>query len=149
MRAWGRRGAIDTPGRVMPRDIPMVGRAEERALVLDVVEQRTARGVVIAGAAGVGKTRLAGSVVAELAAAGFATEWVVGTRAASTIPFGAVAPLLPAPQVPSGVPQPIVDTMSEIRQAVTDRARGRGLVLGVDDAHCLDDASAALLHQLA
>jgi DNA-binding CsgD family transcriptional regulator len=132
----------------MYSDTPMVGRQEERDLVLDVIEQGTARGVVIAGAAGVGKTRLARAVVGELADAGFAVEWVVGTRAASTIPFGAVAPLLPTPRVPSSGRQPIVDTMSEIRHAVAARSAGRGLVLGVDDAHCLDDASAALLLQL-
>ena len=41
-----------------------------------------------------------------------------------------------------------VDVMGAIRQAVASRVEGRGLVLGVDDAHCLDEGSAALVHQL-
>jgi DNA-binding CsgD family transcriptional regulator len=39
--------------------------------------------------------------------------------------------------------------MASLREAIMVRAGGRGLVLTIDDAHCLDDASAALVHQLA
>ena len=52
-------------------------------------------GVVLAGAAGIGKTRLAGELLTRARAAGRATAWVQATRSAGSIPFGAFAHLLP------------------------------------------------------
>jgi DNA-binding CsgD family transcriptional regulator len=124
---------------------PLVGRqAELEALVADIREAR--RGVVLAGAAGVGKTRLAREALARVHAVGRDVEWVAATQAASSIPFGAVSHLLPAGERPGG------DRLDSLRRAaavLAQRGRGRPLVLGVDDAHLLDDASAALVHQLA
>jgi DNA-binding CsgD family transcriptional regulator len=124
---------------------PLVGRqAELEALVADIREAR--RGVVLAGAAGVGKTRLAREALARVHAVGRDVEWVAATQAASSIPFGAVSHLLPAGERPGG------DRLDSLRRAaavLARRGRGRPLVLGVDDAHLLDDASAALVHQLA
>ena len=41
------------------------------------------------------------------------------------------------------------DLLRRYRRAVVDAAKGRPLLVFVDDAHLLDDGSAALLHQLA
>src|SRR4051812_49973222 len=71
---------------------PLVGRDEELALAREALADGSAGGVVIAGAAGVGKTRLA----AELAASAGVVEWGRATRSAAAIPPGAVAALLPA-----------------------------------------------------
>jgi DNA-binding CsgD family transcriptional regulator/tetratricopeptide (TPR) repeat protein len=105
--------------------------------------------VVIAGGVGVGKTWLARSILDELATAGHAVERLAGTRAVAGIPFGAVTPLLPA-TIPSGRRgSEVLDLMTAILGDVTSRAREGRLVVGLDDAHCLDGASAAVILQLA
>ena len=131
----------------MSSDWPLVGRASELARVHDVIG--SGGHVVLAGPAGVGKTRLARETTDAFRSAGFATEWVIGTRAAAAIPFGAVASLLPPPMTRDTRSEPTVDTMVSIREAVMTRASGRGLVLTIDDAHSLDDATATLVQQLA
>jgi hypothetical protein len=51
--------------------------------------------LLLAGAPGVGKTRLAREALAAAEAAGCDTEWAVASRAVAAIPFGALAHLLP------------------------------------------------------
>jgi DNA-binding CsgD family transcriptional regulator len=84
--------------------------------------------------------------LAQAESAGRATEWVAATRAAASIPFGAVSRFLP-PADSLGDDRLV--TLRRAASAVAQRAHGRPLLLGVDDAHLLDDASAALIHQLA
>jgi DNA-binding NarL/FixJ family response regulator len=125
---------------------PLTGRDEELAAIQGVIGGTEVSGVVIAGAAGVGKTRLAREVLAWARAQGLATRWAVATQAASTIPFGALAQLPPDPD------EHALDQTQLLRQAAAALQEGAGarrLVLGVDDAHLLDGASAALIHQLA
>src|SRR5512132_2219664 len=123
----------------------MVGRqAELEALVADISEARG--GVVLAGAAGVGKTRLAREALVRVHAVGRDVEWVAATRAAASIPFGAFSHLLPAGERLGG---DRLDTLRRAAAVLAQRGRGLPLVLGVDDAHLLDDASAALVPQLA
>src|SRR5687767_2408615 len=75
---------------------PLTGRDAELRLVGEALSRGSAGGVVIAGLAGVGKTRLA-AAAAELAAAeGCAVEWVRASGSARSIPLGAFATLLPA-----------------------------------------------------
>jgi DNA-binding CsgD family transcriptional regulator len=124
---------------------PLVGRhAELETLAVALGDTRA--GVVLAGAAGVGKTRLAREALARAEAAGSEVEWVAATRAAASIPFGAVSHLLP-PAARLGDHR--VEILRRAAALLAERSRGRLLVLGVDDAHLLDDASAALVHQLA
>ena len=124
---------------------PLVGRADE----LEFVERSMARsggaGVVLAGAAGVGKTRLARCFLERAAAAGCVTAWVQATRSAGAVPFGAFAHLLPAELGTAGP----VNLLGVAGQAVAVRAGDGRLVLGVDDAHLLDASSAALVRYLA
>jgi DNA-binding CsgD family transcriptional regulator len=125
---------------------PLVGRREELALVDKALGAAGASGVVLAGAAGVGKTRLAREALMAAEAKGWVIRWAVATEAAASIPFGALAPLLPT------VDETGEDRLELYRRAAADLVRGAGggpLVLGVDDAHLLDAASAALVHQLA
>lgn len=124
---------------------PLVGRrAELQALKRDLLDP-TGGGVVLAGVAGVGKTRLAREALAQARRAGRETEWVGATRSAASIPFGAVSHLLPAGE------RFDEERWEALRWASDELARRAGpnrLVLGVDDANLLDDASAALVHQL-
>ena len=123
---------------------PLVGRREELALVGQALASGTC-GVVLAGAAGVGKTRLARAALTATEAEGCAVRWAVATRAAASIPLGAVAHLLLAADVAGR------EGFELFRAAAAHLVTGAGgarLALGVDDAHLLDDASAALIHHL-
>jgi DNA-binding CsgD family transcriptional regulator len=124
---------------------PLVGRAGELGLagkVLGAPGKPGKSGVVLVGAAGVGKTRLARETLAVAGAQGWATRWATATGAASSIPFGALTPLLPALE-------PACKQRHWTAAELVQEAGGGPLALGVDDAHLLDAPSAALLHQLA
>jgi DNA-binding CsgD family transcriptional regulator len=121
-----------------------VGRVEELDLVIDALRDEQARGVVIAGALGVGKTRLAREAVAALSG-DVAVHWAAATPATASIPFGAFAHL---------VPDDVASTDDRLRflrgtiDSLRARAAGRPLVVAVDDAQWLDAGAAALVHQL-
>lgn len=123
---------------------PLVGRDEELSLIEERLSAETPRSVVIAGPAGVGKTRLATELLARAEAAGWTARRVVASRSAASVPFGALAPLLPD-----------LDRGSDTRYSFLRRAAqtlaglGPRLLLAIDDAHHLDEASATLVHQLA
>jgi DNA-binding CsgD family transcriptional regulator len=125
---------------------PLVGRRSELEVLSTLLEDAAAGGVVLAGEAGIGKTRLAREALARAEAAGWEVEWLAATRAAASIPFGAVSHLLPRAE---RLGDDRLDTLRRTAELLTERSRGRPLLLGVDDAHLLDDASAALVHQLA
>ncbi len=88
-------------------------------------------------------------------------QWLAGAPTgpnSAAIPFGAFGPLVPEV---GGYPTPtpgahpvdlptaaIFDLLQLVRRAVLSRARGKHLVLVVDDAHRLDEASATLIFQL-
>jgi predicted ATPase len=125
---------------------PLVGRDRELRAAGAALGERSAGGVVVAGAAGVGKTRLAPEVARIAQSAGCAVEWVRATHSAASIPLGAFAALLPPREGGSGGGG--VELLARVRHALVERAGGRRLVLSVDDGQLLDDASAALVHQL-
>ena len=106
---------------------PLVGRDAELALLARALHDRG--GAVVAGAPGVGKTRLL--LEAEAFAIGH-VERIVASRSAAALPLGAFAHLDAPP-----------------RAELLRRAGRERLLLVVDDAHALDPASAAVVHQLA
>ena len=124
---------------------PLVGRRAELEVLSTVLADTPVGGVVLAGEAGIGKTRLAREALARAEAAGWEVEWLAATRAAASIPFGAVSHLLPPAE---RLGDDRLDTLRRTAELLAERSRGRPLLLGVDDAHLLDDASAALVHQL-
>lgn len=125
---------------------PLVGRNDQLQLVSEAIGRGGRAGMVVAGEPGLGKTRLATEALAHAKARGFQTAWAVATQASASIPFGPLAHLLPdaATEASSRL-----ELLRQAGQALARRARGRRMVLGVDDAHLLDDASAALVHHLA
>jgi DNA-binding NarL/FixJ family response regulator len=125
---------------------PLVGRAQELERVSELLHGGACRGVVFAGAAGVGKTRLAREALAAARAVGFAGDWAVGTHSAASIPFGALSHLVPADR---GAASEHLDMLRTAVGHLARRADGRRLVLAVDDAHLLDDGSATLVRHLA
>ena len=124
---------------------PLVGRQAELEVLSAVLADTPAGGVVLVGEAGIGKTRMAREALARAEAAGWGVEWLAATRAAASIPFGAVSHLLPPAE---RLDDDRLDTLRRTAELLAERSRGRPLLIGVDDAHLLDDASAALVHQL-
>lgn len=125
---------------------PLVGREAAIAAVDAALDDPSLAGVVLAGPAGAGKTRLAQECLRLGHNAGYATAQVTGSRTAAGIALGALAPLLPAGRLAA---RRDVALLTEARDALAALAGGRRLLLAVDDAHLLDDTSAVLLHQLA
>ena len=100
-------------------------------------------GVVIAGAAGVGKTWLAREALRRAEAAGERTKWIVGTESARALPLGAFIG-----DLGEAMSDPLTNVRRVINSFVAQQRRGR-VVVGVDDAHLLDGLSALVVHQLA
>lgn len=118
---------------------PLVGRADELAIAAAALAER---GCVIVGAAGVGKSRLAAEA-AGLAAPGRGVERVIATESARALPFGAFSHLLPTD--PGAAANPIPTMIDALRE----RSPAAPAIVLIDDAHHLDNASAALVLALA
>ncbi len=112
----------------------MPGRAAEAARARAYLDRTGS--VLLSGPAGVGKTHLARVL------AGPGAEWIAGTPAAAAIPFGAFARYLGGPWQGPGVAPAVV-----LRELLSRFADIPATVV-VDDAHLLDDGSAAVLHEL-
>jgi DNA-binding NarL/FixJ family response regulator len=123
---------------------PLTGRAEELRFIGDLTRLRDGPvGVVLAGAAGVGKTRLAREALTAAASRGMTVRWAAATASARGLPFGAFATTLGT----AGLDAP--GLMQQATEALVAGADRRGVVVGVDDAHLLDELSAVLVHELA
>lgn len=127
----------------MRSEWPLVGRRPELARLDGVLG---GAGLVIAGEAGVGKSRLVREALRRGEERGDATVLVVASRSLARLPFGAVAHLLPA-EVPRE--SELGNVLRRCADALLAAAGGDRLVVGVDDAHLLDGPSAALLHHVA
>jgi DNA-binding CsgD family transcriptional regulator len=125
-------------------DWPLVGRDAELAGVRRALGGGRA-GVVLAGGPGVGKTRLVREAVGQTEQRDHVACWLTTNRAAASIPLGAFAHLLPAGRAPAN---PLA-LLGRVTRSLGARAQGRRLVLGIDDAHLVDDVSAGLVQQLA
>lgn len=123
---------------------PLVGRDQELEFIdSQLGRPGSGRGVVLAGASGVGKTRLAHEALAAWHRRGAATRWVGATASARELPLGAFVSIAgDLGRVPADLLRQAIDALA---RAAKDRD---GLVIGVDDAHHLDDVSSSLLHQL-
>lgn len=138
-------GLVGAKMAVLVETWPLVGRGEVIDHVASAIGSRHLTGVVLAGPSGVGKTRLALECRDLGERAGFATAVAFASRAAIGIPLGALAAILPPIDVAA---ERGVAMLQQAREGLEELAGDRPLLLVVDDAQLLDDASALLLQQL-
>lgn len=130
----------------MPPSWPWVGRQDELSRIAAAIGRSGAAGLVVNGPAGVGKTRLVAEALARAPAAKVAVHRATATRAAATVPLAALSHLLP------DIDLQRLRRAEMLRVTATKlitEGRARRVVVAVDDAHLLDEASAALVHHLA
>ncbi len=128
----------------MSLDWPLTGRGEELRFINAVVTGSSdRRGIVLAGAAGVGKTRLARESIAAAQRQRQLTRWVAATRSARALPLGAFASVR---KLSGGDP---LHLMREVMDGLLEGSKGSRVLVAVDDAHLLDEQSAFLVNQLA
>ncbi|MEV6333048.1 LuxR C-terminal-related transcriptional regulator [Streptomyces sp. NPDC051909] len=106
--------------------------------------RRSCQAIVIAGPAGVGKSRLAEECLARAVRGGFKGRRATATAAAATVPLGAIAHILP-PGVDLSEP---VKGFAEVARVLSGPQRDRKWAILIDDVHLLDATSAVLLRQL-
>jgi DNA-binding CsgD family transcriptional regulator len=121
---------------------PLTGRAEELRSIVTAIADPDSAGIIVCGAAGVGKSRVAREALAGAASQGCVVRWIVGTTAGRRLPFGALSSWAgPA----AGGNLQLVRAVIEQLTAAPD---GAPVVVGVDDAHLLDDLSTFALQQI-
>src|SRR5215210_6178648 len=115
----------------MHRPWPLIGRTRELESVAALLAGGDRSAAVLAGPAGVGKTRLASECMAPVERLGRSTAQVKGNQATRGIPFGALTPLLPG-----GIGSRLepADMLWRAREAIIALGQGTRLVLWVDDA---------------
>ena len=121
----------------------LVARDVEVGQLLGLV--RRGSGAVLIGDPGVGKTALAAAVADRCREVGQTVVWMVATEAGRGMPFGALAPLMPGDVTalhPALVPSLVGRRLAELAGAAAEPSRTLPLLV-VDDAHLLDEASAA------
>ena len=121
---------------------PLIGRSKEMRTIEAAIVASDVSGIVVCGAAGVGKSRIAREALSAAVSQGCEGRWAVGTSAARAIPLGAF----------TAWAQPgVTDTLQllhGVMESLTATPSGATVVLGVDDVHLLDDLSIFVLHQI-
>ena len=121
---------------------PLTGRAEELRSIGTAIADPVSAGIVVCGAAGVGKSRVAREALAVATSEGCVVRWVVGTTAGRSLPFGALSSWA----APAGSNS--LQLVRAVIEALSAAPGGAPVVVGVDDVHLLDDLSTFVLQQI-
>lgn len=121
---------------------PLIGRSQEMRLIAASLADDDSTGMVVTGAAGVGKTRIVREALRAAQRHGYETRWVAGTYSARAVPLGALAGWLGTSDAGTS------NLVHDVIGALTSARPGASVVVVVDDAHLLDDVSAFVVHQL-
>jgi DNA-binding CsgD family transcriptional regulator len=138
------RGSDESTGSgeaVPASGLPLTGRRAQ----LDWTEARLDAGgsVLVMGEPGIGKTRLMAEALDRAAARGRAVGRVAVAGSSISLPLAPLAHLLPPDIDPSDEFAALQSALDALRAA----GGARPLLVGVDDAHLLDDLSTLVLHQ--
>lgn len=131
-------GHLKSVAMPVPTPWPLVARGALDPLV-DAINANPS-GVALVGNEGVGKTTLAAMAAQRLDRG--EPLWVIGTLAASSVPFGAFGPLLDCHD--AGKPAAMIQSAAD---SVRAQADSRPII--VDNARLLDPLSASLVYHLA
>ncbi len=127
---------------------PFLGRADEHRRIRQALDDDKTSAVLVRGASGVGKSRLAQTICDEAESAGTAVTRVMANRESAGFPLAALAPFLVGRYTDAGeVPQDPVRLLAHMRDALGSGHTGRP-VLFVDDLPLLDPLSAVVISQL-
>src|ERR1700722_9310311 len=121
---------------------PLIGRSEEMRAIEAAILASDVSGVVVYGAAGVGKSRIAREALSAAESRGCEGRLAVGTSSARAIPLGVFSAW-----APSGV----TDTVQLLRgviESLTAASSSATVVVCIDDVHLLDDLSIFVVHQI-
>src|ERR1700756_4232577 len=121
---------------------PLIGRIVEMRTIAAAISASDVSGIVVHGATGVGKSRIAREALSAAALQGREDRWAVGTSSARAIPLGAFT---------AWAQTGVTDTVQLLRgviESLTSASAGATVVVAVDDAHLLDDLSTFVVHQI-
>src|SRR5271167_2965308 len=112
---------------------PLVGRSEEMRAIQAAISASDVSGMVVYGAAGVGKSRIAREALSVAESHGCEGRLAVGTSLARAIPLGVLSAW-----VPSGVTDTVQLLRGVIDLLTAASSDAAVVVVGVDDVHLLD-----------
>src|SRR6478672_4109155 len=121
---------------------PLIGRSEEMRAIQAAISASDVSGIVVYGAAGVGKSRIAREALSAAEARGCEGRLAVGTSSARAIPLGVFSAW-----APSGVTD-TVELLHGVIESLTAASSGATVVVCVDDVQLLDDLSIFVVHQI-
>jgi hypothetical protein len=120
----------------------LTGRSSELQRIAAAIFDPDSSGIVISGAAGVGKSRIARESLSAVASKGCEVRWIAGTTSAQKVPLGVLA---------AWSDPDVNDSLELVRGVITSLTSpspGKIAVLGVDDVALLDDLSTFVVHQI-
>ncbi|HEX2285160.1 MAG TPA: AAA family ATPase, partial [Mycobacterium sp.] len=121
---------------------PLTGRSEEMQAIEAAMSAPDVAGIVVCGAAGVGKSRIARETLSLAASRGAETNWAIGTSSARGVPLGAFASWVGTAGADN------LQVVHRVIRSLTSAAPAIPVVIGVDDAHLIDDLSTFVLQQI-